>query len=169
MDMSVSATGSSALREYQKSAGAEAGKAFTEAAQPPIPAPAEGKHVSSLQGFRKLSDKEEAALGPNFGAQNLKNILALQEYLDVMSEQGHEQERRVEEFYGKMQAWLGGPQTATAIPNDPFGPEPVRTSSGGLHPQSERIKDYIRAHKDEWDSMRSFKLPTFEEWQKTRG
>ena len=191
MDMSVSATGSSALREYQKSAGAGAGTAFPEAAQQTLAAPINGTNVSSPPSLPKLSDKARQAppalslnsayedidikeLNANLSAMG-KHLLAMQEYSNAMSEYGSAMSQRAEEtqqmmqgFFSKMQRELGGAQTAMAIPNDPLGPEPVRTSSGGIHPQSERIKDYIRAHQDEWNSL-SAPIPSFEEWQQTRG
>lgn len=177
MDMGVDATGASAPREYQKQTAAGASADFPEAARQTLPAPAEGKHVSSLPGFRKLSNEEEAALRQNFGAQNLKDrnasfaamakeLLAMQEYGNAMSKRAEENQQMTQGFFSKMQKELGGAQTAMAIPNDPLGPEPVRTSSGGIHPQSERIKEYIRTHKDEWDSV-SAPIPSFEEWQRT--
>lgn len=164
MNMSVTATGSSTLREYQKSAGVGAGTAFTEAAQQTLPAPTEGKHVKSPQGFHKLSAEEL----PSRLAM-AKQMLEMQEYALFEMDQVKEKMHMQQEFFTKMRGELGGPETAMAIPNDPLGSEPVRTSSGGVHPQSERVKDYIRAHKDEWDSAHSVKVPTFEEWQKARG
>lgn len=185
MDMSVSATGSSALREYQKQTAAGAGTDFPEAAQPTSSALIDGTNVNSPPGAVKLSDKTRQAppalslnsayedidikeLNANLSAM-MKKDMELKEYDQFAMDQIKENMRMHNEFFAKMRGTLGGPETAMAIPNDPLGLDPVRTSSGGTHPQSERIKDYIRAHKDEWDSLRSFKPPSFDEWQKTRG
>lgn len=184
MDMSVSATGSSALREYQKSAGDGAGVASTMAVQQTLTAPTEGKHVNSLPRFHKLSNEEQEALAsanPNFTRESLdlnemnkkfaamtREMLAVQEHHDFEMKRLQEQDQMMQEFFGKMGKELGGAQTAMAIPNNPLDPDPVRTSSGGIHPQSDRIKDYIRAHLDEWNSLSS-PIPSFKEWQQARG
>lgn len=167
MDMSISAAGSSALREYQKSAGVGAGTASTKAVQQTLAAPTENKHASSLSGFRKLSNEE---LPPGMDQANVlamgKQIMEMEKYGDFMSEKAEENQRMMQEFLGKMRGEIGGAETAMAIPNDPLGPDPVRTSSGGIHPQSQRIKDYIRANQNEWKRVSS-PIPSFEEWQRT--
>lgn len=185
MTMSVSATASSALCEYQKQTAAGAGTAFPEAAQQPSSALIDSTNVSSPTGPLKLSDKARQVpptlslnsayedidfkeLNANLSAM-MNKFMEVKEYDRFVMDQGKENMRMHNEFFAKMRKALGGPETAMAIPNDPLGLDTVRTSSGGIHPQSERIKDYIRAHKDEWDSLRSFKPPSFEEWQKTRG
>lgn len=187
MDMSVSATGSSALRKYQKSAGVGDGTTSPDTAQQTFPAGIDGTNMSSPPGRSRLSDNAHPALSPSSGYEDVdikelnanlsamgKHLLAMQEYGTALSEYGKAMSKRAEEsqqmmqgFFSKMQRELGGAQTAMAIPNDPLGPEPVRTSSGRIHPQSDRIKDYIRAHKDEWDSL-SFQEASFEEWQRAR-
>lgn len=167
MDMSVSATGASAQREYQKSAGVGAEQVFTEAVQPTSSAPTESKHVSSLPDFRKVGN-EELPLGMDQAnvLAMAKQLMEMEKYGDFMSERAEEKQRMMQEFLGKMREEIGGAETAMAIPNDPLGPDPVRTSSGGIHPQSQRIKDYIRAHQNEWNRVSS-PIPSFEEWQRT--
>lgn len=166
MDMSVSAKGANALREYLKPAGAGAAGAFSEAK--PIPAPADGKPVSSAPGFRKVSNGELPA--PGMDQANVlamaKQVMEMERYGDFMSATAEENQRMMQDFLGKMRGEIGGAETAMAIPNDPLGPDPVRTSSGGIHPQSQRIKSYIRAHQDEWNRVSSA-IPSFEEWQRT--
>lgn len=163
---SVSATRSSTLREYLKPAGAGAAGAFSEAT--PIPAPADGKPVSSTPGLRKVSTEELPPPGMDQAKElaMAKQIMEMERYGDLMSARAEEYQRMMQEFLGKMRGEIGGAETAMAIPNDPLGPDPVRTSSGGIHPQSQRIKDYIRVHQEEWDRVSS-PIPSFEEWQRT--
>jgi hypothetical protein len=165
---SVSATRSSALREYLKPAGAGAAGAFSEA--PPVPAPADGKPVSSAPGFRKVSNEDLPAPGMDQTSvlAMAKQIMEMERYGDFMSARAEENQQMMQEFLGKMRGEIGGAETAMAIPNDPLGPDPVRTSSGGIHPQSQRIKDYIRAHQSEWRKL-SYEPPSFEQWQQMRG
>lgn len=178
MDMSVGATGANAQRASQKPANAAQGTPFADAARQTLPAPTDGKPVTSLPGFHKLSKEEEAAFAATYGldSQNLqaslsameRQMLEMQEYYKFETHLADQNRRMQDNFFAKMRKWLGGPETGIAVPNDALGPEPVRTSSGGVHPQSERIKDYIRAHQDEWNTLQSFKPPSFEEWRQMR-
>jgi hypothetical protein len=179
MDMSVSATGANALREYQKSARANLGAPFAGAAQTTDGTPVNSSTAAHMVGTRTRPEFGTLPLNAAYeeydikalnakAAEMEKHMLETREYDQFVYEQEKQQMQRHEEFFTKMRTWLGGPETAMAIPNDPLGPEPVRTSSGGVHPQSERIKDYIRAHQSEWKKL-SYEPPSFEQWQQMRG
>lgn len=178
MDISVNAA-SSALRDYLKSANKPQSAPFPDAAQKTAAAtPASSSAVAPVS-TRTRPEFDTLPLNAEYkeydikavnakAAEMEKHMLVTQEYDQFVYEQEKQQMQRHEEFFTKMRGWLGGPETAMAIPNNPLGPEPVRTSSGGIHPQSERIKDYIRAHQSEWKNL-SYTPPSFEQWQQMRG
>lgn len=92
----------------------------------------------------------------------------LGEYGEFSSASMRAQAERNQATFERLNAGCGGMLSGAAIPNDIFGFEPVRTTMGGIHPNSDRIKEYLREHAMEWKSM-TIDVPSFEEWRQSRG
>lgn len=119
--------------------------------------------VPAVDVTRPLTEKEMAASGMRNLSEALVREQQLQRYMEFASEAMREQSKHYEATFEKLNKGLGGLLNGAAVPNDIFGLEPVRTTSGAIHPQSDRIKEYLRQHAVEWKSL-SREVPTFEQW-----
>ncbi len=64
----------------------------------------------------------------------------------------------------------GGALEGAVVPGNPFGPEPVRTQDGAVHPQSAEIKQVIQDNRRAWlNATQPLSLPSFDEWRLARG
>ncbi len=170
MDVDASGAPTSGLREYFKTkAGA-------------------GSKVSALEptktGGFKLPENSEPVRVMDFARPvpeaelarpEMRHLLDAVAYGDELVEYGEfssasmrAQAKRNQATFERLNEGCGGMLNGAAIPNDIFGFEPVRTTMGGVHPNSDRIKEYLRQHATEWKGM-TMDVPSFEEWRQSRG
>ncbi len=145
-----------AVREF--TSGGDATKAAKDTT---IAAPTPEAQFAS-QGLQKIAKARTAAV-----AQGLLPMKQPED--EYKSEMAHriESQKRSRTMINEA---AGGALQGAVVPGNPFGPEPIRTQDGAVHPQSDQIKQVIRDNWRTWqNATQPPNLPSFDEWRLARG
>lgn len=153
----------------RRGAAASSGTQVNDVGAAQAPFKAQGGGMPLLGIGRALSADELQESGMADRLASMRDVLDLQEYEETFRSAREAQFANGQAVFDRLNKDLGGLLSGAAVPNNLFGGDPVRTSSGAIHPQSDRILSYLRDHQQEWRSVYSDSVPSFEQWRQQRG